>query len=66
MILIRWIHYWRKKIKNAILNLKILGKEWESNRETLDKRYKRFEKTISQFNSEDVFEMFINSFAELI
>tara|TARA_B000000475_G_scaffold61002_1_gene48436 strand:- start:278 stop:2344 length:2067 start_codon:yes stop_codon:yes gene_type:complete len=57
--------YWRKKIKNAILNLKILGKEWESNRETLDKRYKRFEKTISQFNSEDVFEMFINSFAEL-
>lgn len=58
-------NYWRKKIKNAILNLKILGKDWESNRETLDKRYKRFEKTISQFNSEDVFEMFINSFAEL-
>lgn len=58
-------NYWRKKIKNAILNLKILGKEWESNRETLDKRYKRFDKTISQFNSEDVFEMFINSFAEL-
>ena len=58
-------NYWRKKIKNAILNLKILGKEWESNKETLDKRYKRFEKTISQFNSEDVFEMFINSFTEI-
>ena len=58
-------NYWRKKIKNSILNLKILGKEWESNRETLDKRYKRFEKTISQFNSEDVFEMFINSFTEI-
>ena len=57
--------YWRKKIKNSILNLKILGKDWESNKETLDKRYKRFEKTISQFNSEDVFEMFINSYAEL-
>ena len=58
-------NYWRKKIKNSILNLKILGKEWESNKETLDKRYKRFQKTISQFNSEDVFEMFINSYAEL-
>tara|TARA_B100001540_G_scaffold117914_1_gene105662 strand:+ start:1566 stop:3632 length:2067 start_codon:yes stop_codon:yes gene_type:complete len=57
--------YWRKKIKNSILNLKILGKDWKSNKETLDKRYKRFEKTISQFNSEDVFEMFINSYAEL-
>ena len=57
--------YWRKKIKNAILNLKILGKDWESNKETLDKRYKRFQKTISQFNSEDVFEIFINSYTEL-
>jgi len=58
-------NYWSKKIKNAILNLKILGKDWESNRETLNKRYKRFLKTVSQFNSEDVFEMFINSYAEL-
>ena len=57
--------YWQKKIKNAILNLKILGKDWASNKETLNKRYKRFLKTISQFNSEDVFEMFINSYAEL-
>ena len=57
--------YWEKKIKNAILNLKILGKDWDSNKETLNKRYKRFLKTISQFNSEDVFEMFINSYAEL-
>ena len=35
--------YWRKKIKNSILNLKILGKDWDSNKETLDKRYKRFQ-----------------------
>ena len=58
-------NYWRKKIKNSVLNLKILGKEWASNKETLDKRYKRFQKTISQFNSEDVFEIFINSYTEL-
>ena len=58
--------YWRKKIKNAVLNLKILGKDWDSNKETLENRYKRFKKTINQFNSEDVFEIFINSYAELI
>ena len=58
-------NYWRKKIKNAVLNLKILGKDWASNKETLEKRYRRFKKTINQFNSEDVFEIFINSYAEL-
>jgi len=58
-------NYWRKKIKNAILNLKILGKEWESNKDVLNKRYERYKKTISQFNSEDVFEIFINSYSEL-
>ena len=58
-------NYWRKKIKNAVLNLKILGKDWSSNKETLEKRYRRFKKTINQFNSEDVFEIFINSYAEL-
>lgn len=57
--------HWRKKIKYAILNMKILGKSWKDNQETLDKRYKRFQKTISQFNNEDVFEIFINSYTEL-
>ena len=57
--------HWRKKIKYSILNMKILGKSWKDNQETLDKRYKRFQKTISQFNNEDVFEIFINSYTEL-
>ena len=33
--------------------------------ESLDKRYKRFEKTINQFDSEDVYEIFINSYTHL-
>ena len=45
--------------------MKILGKSWKDNQETLDKRYKRFQKTVSQFNNEDVFEIFINSYTEL-
>ena len=31
--------HWRKKIKYSILNMKILGKSWKDNQETLDKRY---------------------------
>lgn len=58
-------NHWRKKIKYSALNMKVLGKSWEDNQETLTKRYKRFSKTINQFNSEDVFEIFINSFTEL-
>ena len=58
-------NYWRKKIKNYALNLKVLGKEWKEIKEVLDKRYKRFEKSIDQFNSEDVFEIFINSYTHL-
>lgn len=57
--------HWRKKIKYSMLNMKILGKSWKDNQETLDKRYKRFQKTVSQFNNEDVFEIFINSYTEL-
>lgn len=57
--------YWRKKIKNYALNLKVLGKEWPDIKETLDKRYKRFEKSINQFDAEDVFEIFINSYTTL-
>ena len=57
--------YWRKKVKNYALNLKVLGKEWVDTKEVLDKRYKRFKKSISQFNAEDVFEIFINSYTHL-
>lgn len=55
---------WRKRLKAAALNLKLAGKEWEKISETLVKRYKRIEKNVLQFQSEDVFQIIMNSFTE--
>ncbi len=55
---------WRKRLKAAALNLKLAGKEWEKISETLNKRYKRIEKNVIQFQSEDVFQIIMNSFTE--
>lgn len=55
---------WRKAIKHQALSLKLEGKEWKDIQSTLEKRYARYEKMIEQYNSEDVFQMFMNSFTE--
>lgn len=55
---------WRKAIKHQALSLRLEGKEWKDIQSTLEKRYARYEKMIEQYNSEDVFQMFMNSFTE--
>jgi len=55
---------WRKRLKNSALRLKLAGKEWDAISETLTKRYKRIQKNISQLQSEDVFQILMNSFTE--
>ncbi|TFH02033.1 MAG: tail-specific protease [Calditrichales bacterium] len=55
---------WRKRLKNEALNLKLSGKEWDEIVSTLIKRYKRVQKNVSQFQSEDVFQLLMNSLAE--
>ena len=55
---------WRKLVKSQVLNLKLNGKSDEKIVETLEKRYKRFEKVIHQYRSEDVFQLFMNTVAE--
>lgn len=57
---------WRKRIKNESLNLKLTGKEWDKVVETLSKRYKSFHKAILQYKPEDVFQLYMNSFAEAV
>ncbi|NJO00437.1 MAG: carboxy terminal-processing peptidase [Bacteroidia bacterium] len=54
---------WRKEIKNSLLNLVITGKTLEESKELLKTRYERYLKSIEQINSEDVFEIFMNSVA---
>lgn len=55
---------WRKLIKNQALSLKLAGKEQAEISETLKERYERFQKNVVQFNSEDVFSLYMNTVTE--
>ncbi len=53
---------WRTRLKNDALNLKLNGKEYNDIQKTLTNRYHQFHKFILQYDAEDVFQLFINSF----
>ncbi|WP_267296861.1 carboxy terminal-processing peptidase [Parachryseolinea silvisoli] len=55
---------WRKIVKSQALSLKLAGKTPEDIERMLRERYERFSKSILQFNSEDVFSMYMNSITE--
>ncbi len=52
---------WRKIIKSQALSLKIAGKKQPEIMEALKTRYERFTKFFTQFNSEDVFSIYMNA-----
>ncbi len=53
---------WRKIIKNQALTYKLAGREWDDIAESLTSRYKRVEKALYQYNSEDVFQLYMRGF----
>ncbi|HEV8513881.1 MAG TPA: carboxy terminal-processing peptidase [Cyclobacteriaceae bacterium] len=55
---------WRKIIKSQALSLKLSGKKQEEITDVIKKRYDRFSKSFSQFNSEDVFNIYMNCITE--
>lgn len=57
---------WRKRLKNDALTYKLNGKDWAFIKKTLKKRYDNFAKFLRQYNSEDVFQLAMNSFTEAI
>jgi carboxyl-terminal processing protease len=57
---------WRKKVKYDALNLTLAGKEWEKTQEVLGKRYRYAIKRLKQSESEDVFQVVMNSFARVV
>lgn len=57
---------WRKRLKNDALTYKLNGKDWEFIQKTLKKRYKNFSQFLNQSNSEDVFQIAMNSFTQAI
>jgi carboxyl-terminal processing protease len=53
---------WRKIIKSQALSLKLSGKADEEIKKTLSERYQRYQKGINQYNNDDVFQFYMNSF----
>jgi carboxyl-terminal processing protease len=53
---------WRKRVKNDFLTLKLTGKTDEEIRKTLHARYTRLESRVQQFDRNDIFQTFINSY----
>ena len=58
--------FWRQRVKNDYLRLRLAGKEDEAIVETLDDRYENLERRISELNSDDIFQFFMNAFAQSI
>ena len=57
---------WRLKVKSDALNLTLAGKEWPKVKEVLTKRYNYAIKRLKQSESEDVFQLVMNSFARVV
>jgi carboxyl-terminal processing protease len=55
---------WRKNLKNQALSLKLSGKKPEEISKVLVDRYERMNKAMRQFNSEDVFNIYMNTITE--
>ncbi len=53
---------WRKIIKSQALTYKLSGNDWEKTVKGLKRRYERIQKAIYQYNSEDVFQSYMNAY----
>ncbi|MGI9336843.1 MAG: carboxy terminal-processing peptidase [Gammaproteobacteria bacterium] len=54
---------WRKRVKNDILSLRMAGSDEDAIKQTLKKRYEALMDRAAHFDSEDVFELFMNAYA---
>ncbi|MGL1956223.1 MAG: carboxy terminal-processing peptidase [Colwellia sp.] len=57
---------WRLKVKSDALNLTLASKKWPKIKEVLTKRYNYAIKRLKQSESEDVFQLVMNSFARVV
>ena len=55
---------WRKRLKDEVLRLKIAGKDSKAIQELLTKRYKNQLNRIDQTLGEDIFQAYMNAFAQ--
>ncbi|MFR0716631.1 carboxy terminal-processing peptidase [Enterobacterales bacterium BD_CKDN230030183-1A_HGKHYDSX7] len=55
---------WRKRVKDEVLRQKLAGKDPKQIQETLTKRYKNQLARLDQTRAEDIFQAYINTFAQ--
>lgn len=53
---------WRKRVKNDVLNLRLAERTDEELRETLQQRYQRLQRRVSQLSANEVFQLFVNAY----
>ncbi len=58
--------FWRQRVKNDFLRLRLTDKEDTATVEALDDRYVNLNRRITELNSDDIFQFFMNSFAQSI
>jgi carboxyl-terminal processing protease len=56
---------WRKQIKDEVLRMKLAGRDMETIEEMLTKRYKGQHLRLTQTQSEDIFQGYINAFTQV-
>jgi carboxyl-terminal processing protease len=56
---------WRRRVKNDAVSLMLTEKTWAETKDILQKRYERVVKRTEQVTSDDIFEVFMNSFAHV-
>ncbi len=57
---------WRKSVKSDALSLMLADRDWAEAQEVLEKRYRRVLKRFDQINSDDIFETFVNAYADTL
>ncbi len=57
---------WRKRIKNDVLSLLLADKDQDEIKKTLVKRYSSVAKRTNQLDENDIFQLYINSYATAI
>jgi carboxyl-terminal processing protease len=57
---------WRQRIKNDLISLMLTGKDWAESRDVVRKRYESLLRRARQVNSSDVFDTFLNAYAQTL
>lgn len=56
---------WKKRVQHDALTLLMAGQEWPKVQEILTKRYMRLASTVTNYSNEEIFQTYINAWAQV-